>query len=109
MKLFLVFTIATFFAAVPFALPAWADTEAEKIEYGEYLSGSCVTCHQLSGADNGIPAIIGWDKETFVEVLTSYKTKERDNKAMQGIAAPLSKEEMEALAAYFTTKKPKEE
>ncbi len=80
----------------------------EKVEYGEYLSGSCVTCHQLSGADNGIPAIVGWDAEAFVEVLLSYKTKERDNKAMQTIAIPLSKEEMEALAAYFATIKAKE-
>ncbi len=80
----------------------------EKVEYGQYLSGSCVTCHQLSGADNGIPAIVGWDKEAFVEVLNSYKTKERENKAMQVIAVGLSKEEMEALAAYFGSLKPKE-
>jgi len=81
----------------------------EKTEYGEYLSGSCVTCHQLSGADNGIPAIVGWDAETFVEVMLSYKTKERENKAMQTIVAPLSREEMEALAAYFATIVPKED
>lgn len=101
MRLKFAFTTAVLIVATP----VQAD---EKVEYGEYLSGSCVTCHQLSGADNGIPAIVGWDKETFVEVLTSYKTKERDNKAMQAIAAPLSKEEMEALAAYFETIKPKE-
>ncbi len=89
------------------ANPAFA-SEDDKIEYGEYLSGSCVTCHQLSGADNGIPAIVGWDKEAFVEVLLSYKTKERGNKAMQTVAIPLSREEMEALAAYFATIAPKE-
>ena len=92
-------------AALVVATPALAD---EKTEYGEYLSGSCVTCHQLSGADNGIPAIVGWDAETFVEVMLSYKTKERENKAMQTIATPLSREEMEALAAYFATIQPKE-
>lgn len=81
----------------------------EKAEYGEYLSTSCVTCHQLSGADNGIPSIVGWDQEAFVEVMLSYKTKERENKAMQTIAAPLSREEMEALAAYFATIKPKDD
>lgn len=93
------------------AMPTLAiaqSSESEKVEYGEYLSGSCVTCHQLSGADNGIPAIIGWDKEAFVEVLLSYKTKERENKAMQTIAIPLSREEMEALASYFATIEPKE-
>lgn len=80
----------------------------DQTEFGEYLSTSCVTCHQLSGADNGIPAIVGWDKEAFVEVMLSYKTKERENKAMQTIATPLSREDMEALAAYFATIQPKE-
>lgn len=82
---------------------------AEKIEYGQYLSGSCVTCHQLSGAANGIPAIVGWDAEDFVEVLKAYKTKERENKAMQTVVAAMSKEEMEALGAYFATIEPKDE
>jgi len=92
-------------AAILVASAAQAD---EKVEYGEYLSGSCVTCHQLSGADSGIPAIVGWDQEAFVEVLLSYKNKERENKAMQTITTPLSREEMEALAAYFATIKPKQ-
>ncbi len=82
---------------------------AEKVEYGQYLSGSCVTCHQLSGAANGIPAIVGWDAEDFVEVLTSYKTKERENKAMQTVVATMAKDEMEALGAYFATIEPKDE
>jgi len=98
-------------AVAMLVLPVFASTAKadEKVEYGQYLSSSCVTCHQLSGADNGIPAIVGWDKESFVEVLKSYKTKERDNKAMQVIAATMSKDEMEALAAYFATLKPKDE
>jgi len=103
MRLTFVCTIAVLISAT-----SAVASENEKIEYGEYLSGSCVTCHQLSGADNGIPAIVGWDKEAFVEVLLSYKTKERENNAMQTIAAPLSLEEMEALAAYFATIEPKE-
>ena len=96
---------ALYIAALLGVTSAQAD---EKVEYGEYLSGSCVTCHQLSGADNGIPAIVGWDAEAFVEILLSYKNKERENKAMQTITEPLSREEMEALAAYFATIEAKE-
>lgn len=81
---------------------------SEKVEFGKYLSSSCVTCHRIDGTDTGIPSIVGWDEESFVEVLKSYKTKERENKAMQTIAAPLTKEDMEALAAYFATLKEKE-
>jgi cytochrome c553 len=81
---------------------------AQDLEYGEYLSNQCTTCHQLSGKDNGIPPIVGWDAESFIAVLASYKRKERENKAMQTIAASLGDEEMAALAAYFATLKPKE-
>jgi len=92
-------TIATW----PLAVLAKGD-----IEYGEYLSTTCVTCHQLSGTDNGIPSIVGWDTESFVKTLQSYQAKERDNPVMQMITEPMTTEEMEALAAYFATIKPVE-
>ncbi len=85
-----------------------APTTAQDVEYGEYLSSQCTTCHQLSGKDNGIPAIVGWDAESFIAVIGSYKRKERENQAMQTIAASLGDEEIAALAAYFATLKPKE-
>lgn len=69
--------------------------------YGEYLSSECVTCHQASGADKGIPSITGWPSETFVTALHAYKNKARDNRVMQLIASTLSDEEIAALAAYF--------
>lgn len=78
------------------------------VAFGEYLSGQCTTCHQLSGKDNGIPSIVGWDEEAFVAVMGSYKNKERENKVMQNIAASLNDEDIAALAAYFKTIQPKE-
>ena len=77
-------------------------------EYGEYLSAECVTCHQLSGAEDGIPPIIGWDEASFIAVLKSYKQKERENPAMQLVTSNLGEEEMKALAAYFFKLEPKE-
>lgn len=91
------------------ALGAFAVRADERIAYGEYLSGACVTCHQLSGIDNGIPSIVGWEEKAFVSTLMSYKSKQRDNQVMVMIATPLLKEEMEALAAYFATIKPKKQ
>lgn len=87
------------------SIPANAD---EKIAFGEYLSGECVTCHQISGEDKGIPSIVGWDPESFVAVMTAYKNKELENKVMVTIAGALSDDETVALAAYFETIKPKE-
>lgn len=71
--------------------------------YGEYLSGECVACHQKSGADDGIPSIVGWDEISFVAVMLSYKQGGRDNEVMQNVAKSLDQEQIEALAAYFAT------
>lgn len=70
-------------------------------EYGEYLAGECVTCHQVSGSNDGIPSIIGWPKANFIHAMYEYKTKVRDNPAMQTVAGRLADEELAALAAYF--------
>lgn len=74
--------------------------------YGEYLSSECVTCHQLSGNFAGIPPIVGWPEESFVEIMNEYRTKKRDNAVMQTIAGRLSDKEVSALAAYFGSLKP---
>lgn len=70
-------------------------------DYGEYLSGECVTCHQASGADEGIPSITGWPQRDFVTALHAYKNKHRPNPVMQLVATNLSDEEIAALAAFF--------
>jgi cytochrome c553 len=76
--------------------------------FGEYLSSECVTCHQLSGkVVGGVPAIIGWPEDQFVAVMLSYKNKDRPNAVMQTIAGKFSEEELAALAAYFSSVKPR--
>nr|WP_238547838.1 c-type cytochrome [Meridianimarinicoccus roseus] len=70
-------------------------------DYGEYLSGECITCHSAQGADTGIPSITRWPEEDFVIALHAYKERLRPHPAMQMIAARLSDEEIAALAAYF--------
>jgi len=70
-------------------------------DYGEYLAGECTACHSTKGADKGIPSIIGWDTEGFIETLKYYKSGERDNPAMVDVAKNLDDEQMTALAVYF--------
>ena len=74
-------------------------------EYGEYIAGECVTCHQASGNEDGIPSITGWPKENFIHALVEYKTKLRANRVMQTVTSRLGDEELAALAAYFATLK----
>jgi cytochrome c len=71
------------------------------VEYGQYLSSTCVTCHQASGDSSGIPPIINWPADAFVTVLHAYKGKSRDNVVMQQITSALGNEEIAALAAYY--------
>lgn len=76
-------------------------------ELGEYLSSECVTCHQLSGKYDGIPPIVGWPSESFIQILTDYREKRRENQVMRSIAIKFTDEEIAALAAYFGNLKPK--
>jgi len=70
-------------------------------EYGEYLASECKTCHQASGANDGIPGINGWLTDDFVVAMHAYKSKLRPHPVMQMMAGRLSDEEIAALAAYF--------
>ncbi len=74
---------------------------------GEYLSSECVTCHQLSGRYQGIPPIVGWPEQSFIEIMDEYRAKRRSNPVMQTIAGKFSTDEIAALAAYFGSLKAK--
>ena len=85
-------------------------TSAEvSMEYGEYLASECTGCHLLSGKESNIPSIIDWEAESFIAVLSAYKSKELENKVMQNIATRLGADEMASLAQYFATIKSKDD
>jgi len=71
------------------------------IDYGEYLSSECTTCHHAKGLDEGIPSITGWPTESFVWALHSYKSGARNHPIMEMITQRLSNEEIASLAIFF--------
>ena len=71
------------------------------LEYGEYLSSECTTCHRADGDNDGIPGIVGWETADFVTAMHAYKEKHRDNPVMQMVTGRLADDEIAALAAYF--------
>lgn len=75
-------------------------------EYGEYLAGECVTCHQATGHADGIPSIVGLPKDYFVKSMFEYRTNVRSNEVMKLRVANLANEEIAALAAYFSSLDP---
>ncbi len=76
--------------------------EGADFDYGEYLSGQCLTCHQ-SSSDEGIPAINGAEALYIAKQLLLYKNKELENEVMQMVASALNKEEIASLAVYFNS------
>lgn len=97
--------------SAPTALPSTPQPEVSAAtlalvgdrDYGEYLAAECTTCHQVSGDDAGIPAIIGWMPEDFVVAMHAYRQGLRPHPVMQMMAQRLDDEQIAALAAYFAT------
>ncbi len=95
------------FAAVSVIAPGFATTRIPPQrakgdrELGQYLSSECVTCHQVSGKYDGIPPIVGWPEDVFVEIMSEYRSDKRENPVMRTIVARLSDDDIAALAAYF--------
>lgn len=97
------FALAGFFATHLALAPAQAQDLAGDAEYGAYLAGECVTCHQESGSFDGIPPIVGWPAESFVTAMRQYQDGERENAVMRTIAGRYNEEDLAALAAYFAS------
>jgi cytochrome c553 len=91
---------AAVWAAVAVLLTGGAAGASDRA-LGQYLSSECVTCHQLSGNYQGIPPIVGWPEQSFVEIMNEYRNKKRSNAVMQTVVAKLSDEDVAALASYF--------
>ncbi len=82
-----------------FAAPALAgDPEA-----GEAISATCSACHGPDGLGTMAmyPIIAGQYEDYLVHALTAYRDGQRKNAIMAGLAAPLSDEDIENLAAYY--------
>lgn len=86
--------------AVALTVAAQAPASADA-EFGRWLSSECVTCHLLEGAPQGVPSIVGWPQDAFVQVMEAYRSGERRHDVMNTIAARYDDEELAALAAYF--------
>ena len=68
----------------------------------------CAACHSVDGS-RGLPAypiLQGQHPEYLVKQLTEFKEGKRKNAVMNGMAAPLSTQDMIDIAAFFASKKP---
>jgi cytochrome c553 len=87
---------------------AFATARAEgDLEAGKTKSATCVACHNADG--NSVnpewPKLAGQHEGYVIQQLLYFSNGERDNAIMKGIAANLTDQDREDLAAYFASQK----
>lgn len=90
-------------AMLVFGAPAVAGGDADA---GEQKAATCVACHGAAGAapiSPQYPILAGQHADYLEHSLLQYKTGERANAIMIGMAAVLSEEDIADLAAYFAS------
>lgn len=90
-------------AMLPVAAQA-ADLAAGKAKADQ----ACAACHAKEGnwsapIDPSYPKLAGQHKDYLYQALLQYKDGRRKNGIMAGMAAALSKDEMNNLSAYFAS------
>jgi cytochrome c553 len=77
---------------------------------GASKNSTCQGCHGIPGYHYAYPVyrepkLGGQHFEYIVSALKEYKSGARGNPTMQGVAATLSEQDMEDLAAYYAASK----
>jgi cytochrome c553 len=87
------------------AVDALAEGSVEK---GQAKSATCAACHGPTGnSSNPIwPNLAGQHAKYIARQLEAFKAGERTEPTMKAMADPLSKEDIEDLAAYFSAQTP---
>lgn len=95
-------------AAAP--APFVADTGPAKAgdpKAGQTKAGACAACHGLDGnsADPANPKLAGQHEQYIWRQLKLFKSGERENPIMLGMAATLTEQDMRDIGAYFGSQK----
>ncbi|QAU24736.1 cytochrome c4 [Dyella sp. M7H15-1] len=92
--------------------PAEADDHTAATKPGDATAGqakaaACGACHGMDGnsTDAQYPKLAGQHETYIAHQLHDFKSGSRQNAIMQGMAAPLSSQEMHDIGAYFASKR----
>ncbi len=74
-------------------------------EAGKAKSQVCQACHGVDGnsSDPTYPRLAGQYEDYMIKALQDYKSGARKNAIMNGLAAPLSEQDMADLAAFYAS------
>ena len=73
---------------------------------GQTKAAACGACHGADGNNpGGFPRLAGQNAKYTIKQLQDFKAGKRVNPTMQGMAAPLSEQDMADIAAYYAEQK----
>jgi cytochrome c553 len=89
--------------------PAAGTAPKADLAKGQATAATCMACHLADGS-RGAPAnpiLAGQHPEYLAKQLHDFKSGKRKNAIMQGMAAPLSEEDIRNVAAFYAGKQAK--
>lgn len=98
------FFTLSFFLSAFLALPV----SAADIKAGEQKANHCASCHGQTGNSSNAqwPNLAAQQSTYLVNQLKAFKAGDRINPIMQPMASPLKDEDINDLAAYFSSQQP---
>ncbi|TDR76529.1 c-type cytochrome [Paludibacterium purpuratum] len=98
-------------AAATLAGGVSAQTQGDPAKGQVIVQQVCAACHGIDG--NSVastnPTLAGQHPAYIVSQLKAFKSSQRKNPIMLGMASALSDQDMQNVAAYFSQQKPKEQ
>lgn len=84
-----------------------ANTSAADIEAGKAKAATCTACHGVEGASSNDlwPSLKGQQKGYLVKQIKAFKSGDRKDPLMSSMAAALTDDDIENVAAYFNSLK----
>ena len=99
MKKTIIILATVLFASLSSSIIAAGDPEA-----GQTKSATCMGCHGLAGNSTiaTFPKLAGQGEAYLLKQLQNFKSGERNNAIMAGVASLLSEQDMMDIAAYYS-------
>lgn len=92
------------FSLLAFAAPAFAAGPVGNVAAGQEKSKTCASCHGPTGnesLDPSYPKLAGQYPEYLAKALRDYRSGERNNAIMAGMAGVLTDEDIDDLSAFY--------
>jgi len=99
---------ALIFTLVAFSVSSAIEAKGNAAKGKEKAAQVCAACHGADGAKPVAPEnpiLAGQYPDYLVKALSDYKSGKRANPIMKAFAGQLSKEDIEDLAAWFSSQK----